>query len=71
MPLKKGKSRAVISSNIRTEMSHGKSQKQAIAISLHKAGLSKKNPNKEAKKEKVRNEILLSVKYTYTDIVFF
>jgi hypothetical protein len=52
MPLKKGKSRAVISSNIRTEMSHGKSQKQAIAISLHKAGLSKKKSKQGSKKRK-------------------
>lgn len=38
MPLRKGKSRKVISSNIRTEMHHGKPQKQAVAIAMRKAG---------------------------------
>ena len=37
MPLKKGKSKADISSNIRTEMSEGKPQKQAVAIALNTA----------------------------------
>ena len=37
MPLRKGKNRAVISQNIRTEMHHGKPQKQAVAIALNKA----------------------------------
>ena len=41
MPLKSGKSKAVISSNIRTEIASGKSQKQAVAASLSKAGKSK------------------------------
>jgi hypothetical protein len=37
MPLKKGKSKADISANIRTEIKAGKPQRQAVAIALNTA----------------------------------
>jgi len=37
MPLKKGSNRKTIGENIRTEMHHGKSQKQSVAIALNEA----------------------------------
>jgi len=43
MPLKPGKSKSAISSNIRTEKAHGKKQSQAVAIALRTAGVPKKN----------------------------
>jgi hypothetical protein len=42
MPLKEGKSKKTVASNIRTEMKAGKPQKQAIAIAMSKAGKSNK-----------------------------
>jgi len=47
MPLKSGKSKKVISSNIKTEMRAGKPQKQAVAIALSKA-----KPKSKAKAKK-------------------
>lgn len=53
MPLKKGKSRATISSNIETEIAAGRPQKQAIAIALNTARRSGANiPHKKARKTK-------------------
>jgi hypothetical protein len=46
MPLKKGYSAKSISSNIRTEMKHGKSQAQSIAIALSIAKKAKAKKKK-------------------------
>ncbi len=43
MPIKKGKSKKVISSNISELMHSGKPKKQAIGISMSKAGMPKKH----------------------------
>lgn len=37
MPLKKGNSKKIVSSNIRAEIGAGKPQKQAVAIALNTA----------------------------------
>ena len=42
MPLRKGKSKSVISGNIRELMRAGHPQKQAIAIAMSHAGRSRK-----------------------------
>ena len=43
MPLAKGKSKKVISENIRTEMHEGKPQKQAVAIAYREDGEKKRH----------------------------
>jgi len=46
MPLKKGRSRKTISSNIREMMRSGYPQKQAVAASLRSAGVARKKRKK-------------------------
>ena len=51
MPLKRGKSKAAVSSNIKREMAAGKPQRQAVAIALDTARRSgAKIPKKKAVK---------------------
>jgi hypothetical protein len=48
MPLAKGSSKKTVSKNIKTEIAHGKPQKQAVAIALNVAGKSNaKNTKKK------------------------
>ena len=50
MPLKKGKSKKVISDNIRTERNAGKKQSQAVAIALNTARKSGAKTKKKVKR---------------------
>lgn len=47
MPLRKGKSKRVISANISELVHSGRPQKQAIAIAMHKAGKSRKKKGRK------------------------
>ena len=51
MPLAYGKSKEAVSQNIRTEMAHGKPQKQAVAISMSVKRRGK--PQKSLKKSMI------------------
>ena len=61
MPLKKGKSKKVISGNIRELMHSGRPQKQAIAIAMSEAGMSKKRTYKHGSGVLMGNECLKKV----------
>jgi hypothetical protein len=47
MPLKKGKSKKVISENISELRKSGRPEKQSIAIAMSEAGMSKKKAKKK------------------------
>lgn len=49
MPLRSGKTDTIVGQNIKTLMSEGRPQEQAIAMALSKAGKSNKKKKKERK----------------------
>ncbi len=51
MPLKKGKSKAVISSNIAELIRSGRKRDQAVAIAFSEAGMSKKKKHGMPRKD--------------------
>jgi len=58
MPLKPGKSKAVISENIRREIKSGTGQKQAVAIALNTARKSgAKIPKPQSSRKPVANNL--------------
>ncbi len=54
MPLKKGRSQATISGNIKELKAAGKPQEQALAIALNTAGRKKKRKPKKPKRRQRR-----------------
>ena len=54
MPLKKGKSREAISSNIKTEVAEGKPKKQAVAIALNMSSKAGRRSPKVIKHKAVK-----------------
>jgi hypothetical protein len=59
MSLKSGSSKAVVSSNIRTEIAAGKKPKQAVAIALHKASHPQGDSKAGAPKKKAKLSSLM------------
>lgn len=52
MPLKKGRSRKVVSENISELVHSGRPQKQAVAAAMNEAGMSKKRAMKRRKRRR-------------------
>ncbi len=50
-PIKKGRSKKIISENIQELMHSGRPQKQSIAIAMERAGMSKPRKNKKRVKK--------------------
>ena len=51
MPLKKGKSKKVISENISELVHSGRPQRQAVAIAMNEAGLSRTKARANARRQ--------------------
>lgn len=66
MPLIKSKSKKAVSKNIKTEMEHGKSRKQSIAIALNVARKAGANfPKKNIKHASIFLFLLFSINNIY------